>query len=226
MAYSYGPPSIVRDGLVLAYDAANYRSFVSGSSVWRDLSASGITGSLTNGPTYDNSNGGSIVFDGVNDTVNFVYDLRSTWSYECWALHNVVNGFSFLGQGPTVANQGLHIWFINNGNSIRFGMYSNDNDANNLTTETSRWYHYCFTYNHNSPYTKQIFRNGIALTTGVVGGPNQYVGTGIVRIGATYSSGGAYANGRFSNVKLYNRVLSASEILQNYNASKGRYGLA
>jgi hypothetical protein len=223
MAYSYGPPSIVRDGLVLAYDAANYKSYVSGSATWRDLTENGITGSLTNGPTFDRSNGGSIVLDGSNDSVNFIYDLRSSWSYECWVMHNAVSRFAFLGQaGPGPTNGALHILF-GNGTAIRFGMWNNDSDATNLVTDTNRWYQYCFTYNHNSPYTKQAFRNGQALSLGTVSGPNQYVGTGVVKIGAVYD---ANANGKFASVKLYNRVLTASEILQNYNAMKTRFGLA
>ena len=220
MALSHSP-SIVTDGLVLCLDAGNPKSYPGSGTTWTDLSGNGNNGSLENGVGYNSGNGGSLVFDGVDDTVNFTYDLRSDWTYECWALHNTVFGFAFLGQGPTTLRSGLHIWF-RDGSNLRFGMYSNDIDALSLTTSTGVWYHYCFTYNH-STFLKQIYRNGVQLT----GTPQQtqtsYIGTGTVRIGATYSSVGAYANGRIASSKLYTRVLTPQEIQQNYNALKGRF---
>jgi hypothetical protein len=66
----YRGPKIVTNGLVLALDAANTKSYVSGSTTWRDLSGNNNSGSLVNGPTFNNANGGSIVFDGTNDYVD------------------------------------------------------------------------------------------------------------------------------------------------------------
>jgi hypothetical protein len=218
---------IVTNGLVLNLDAGQQDSYPGSGTTWTDLSGSGNNGTLVNGVGYNSDNGGSLVFDGINDTVNFTYDLRSDWTYECWALHNTVSGFAFLGQGQNTARSGLHIWF-RNGNDLRFAMYSNDTDAISLTTSTGVWYHYCFTYNH-STFLKQIYRNGVQLT----GIPQQtqtsYIGTGTVRIGATYSfgvslsQGGSYANGRIASSRLYNRVLTTAEIAQNFNALKSRY---
>jgi len=66
MAFNYSP-KVATDGLVLYLDAANPKSYVSGSTTWGDLSRGGNNGTLVNGPTFDGGNGGSIVFDGVND---------------------------------------------------------------------------------------------------------------------------------------------------------------
>ena len=68
MSFSYSP-KVVTDGLVLYLDAANPKSYVSGSTAWNDVSRGGNNGTLTNGPTFNSANGGSIVFDGVNDYV-------------------------------------------------------------------------------------------------------------------------------------------------------------
>ena len=65
----YRTPPIVTNGLVLALDAGNTLSYVSGSTTWRDLSGNNNSGSLVNGPTFNSVNGGSIVFDGSNDYV-------------------------------------------------------------------------------------------------------------------------------------------------------------
>lgn len=216
-------PRLVTNGLALALDAANVRSYPGSGTSWFDLSGNGRTGTLTNGPTFNSDNLGNIDFDGVNDSVNFTYDLRQTFTYECWALHDAVSGFAFLGQGTTSTRSGLHIWFMS-GSSLRFGMFSNDTDVSSITTSTGIWYNYCFTYNHTT-FLKQIYRDGVQLTGTPIQTQTSYIGTGTARIGATYSSGGAYANGKIASAKIYTRVLSAAEITQNYNATKGRYGL-
>ncbi len=64
-------PKIVTDGLVLALDAGNTKSYTSGSTTWFDKSGNANNGTLTNGPTFSSANGGSIVFDGVDDRVEF-----------------------------------------------------------------------------------------------------------------------------------------------------------
>ena len=68
MSFSYSP-KIITDGLVLYLDAANPYSYVSGSTVWNDISRGGNNGTLINGPTFSSANNGSIVFDGTNDYV-------------------------------------------------------------------------------------------------------------------------------------------------------------
>ena len=197
---------------------------VAGGGGWADLSNNNNHGEVLNAVGYNSGNGGSWVFDGVDDTVNVTsIDLRQDFTFECWVLKNVVNGFAFLGQGTTSTRSGLHIWF-NNATSLRFGMYSNDTDATSLTTATGVWYHYCFTYNH-STFVKQIFRNGILLNGVPVQTQTSYLGTGTLRLGATYSSGGQYANGRFASAKIYNRVLSPQEIRQNFISTRRRFGL-
>ncbi|MFY7886544.1 MAG: LamG-like jellyroll fold domain-containing protein, partial [Dolichospermum sp.] len=72
--------SIVTNGLVLALDAGNTKSYTSGSTNWRDLSGNNYSGSLINGPTFDNNNGGSIVFDGTNDYIDNI-GATSTFSF-------------------------------------------------------------------------------------------------------------------------------------------------
>ena len=97
MAFSYSP-KIVTDGLVLYLDAENTRSYPGTGTTWSDLSRDGNNGTLTNGPTVDSGNGGSIVFDGSNDYVDFddILDL-STLSVSMWINCDVYNsGRQFL----------------------------------------------------------------------------------------------------------------------------------
>jgi hypothetical protein len=225
MSYNNGP-RIIQSGLTMCLDAGNTKSYIGSGTAWTDLTKNGNSGTLTNGPTYTSSFGGGIVFDGIDDTANITtIDLRISFTYECWVYMSVLSGFSFLGQGTTTANSGLHIWNTSD-TSLRFGMYGNDTDVTSLTSSTGTWYHYTFTYNHASPYTKNIYRNGVKQTGTELQAQSQYTGTGTLRIGATYGSGGAYANGRFAMTRIYNRILSDAEILKNYNATKGRFGLS
>lgn len=225
-----GPtPSIVTSGLVMNLDAGNSASYPGSGTTWTDLSGLGTNGTLTNGPTFNSSNSGSIVLDGSNDYVAFDYDLRTNWSYECWVLKNVSTSFAFLGLGPTgVTSSAISIALGNpNSTTLRFGFWANDTDFPIATTLTNTWYHYCFTYNHSSPFTKKCYRNGVEISGTPVQTQAQFIGTGTVRIGATYgpSVNDAYANGRFAISRLYNRVLSQAEITQNFNALRGRYGI-
>ena len=223
MGVSAGP-NVIDTGLVLALDAGDTNSYSGIGTTWYDLSGQGNNGTLVNGPTYSSANGGSLVFDGTDDTVNFEYDLRSNWTYECWVNKDAKGGFSFLGQGTTSSRSGLHIVMYDD--KLRFGMFANDTDALGLYSNTSTgvWYHYAFTYNH-STFLKQIYRNGVQLT----GTPSQtqtaYIGTGTVRIGGLYSSAGGVADGKIASSKLYNRVLTASEVKQNFVALRGRFGI-
>jgi hypothetical protein len=103
-------------------------------------------------------------------------------------------------------------------------MYGNDTDYA-VSPNTNTWYQYVFTYNHASPYNKQLYVNGVLISGTPVQTQSQYSGTGTVRIGATYSSGGSYANGKINSATIYNRILSADEVTQNFNAMRGRYGV-
>jgi hypothetical protein len=80
-------PHIVTDGLVLSLDAANIKSYASGSTTWFDKSGFGTNGTLTNGPTFSSANGGIIVFDGVNDSINNTVNLTQ--------IDNITNSSSF-----------------------------------------------------------------------------------------------------------------------------------
>jgi hypothetical protein len=223
MAFFRGP-NVVTNGLVLALDAANTKSYPGSGTTWNDLSGNNYSGSLINGPTFSSNNGGCIVFDGVNDHVSVSsLNLQQNFTLEGWFNQNVLNGFSMFGQGTTALNQGLHIWYVSN-TSIRFGMFSNDTDFI-VSTSTGNWYNMVFTYNNSSPYTKQMYINGVVRSGTQLQSQSAYAGSGILRLGATYSTGGNYGNGSYAGMKMYNRILSASEVLQNYNAQKSRFNL-
>ena len=225
MATQFANGKIVTDGLVLSLNAADKNSYPGSGTTWIDTSGNGNNGTLTNGPTFSSANGGAIVFDGVDDYItNGSLNLQQNWTLEAMCYMNSDSSFGIFGQGVFNTNQGLHILYQNGSRGMIYGMYANDNDyQNNYRPTTGRWYHWVFTYNH-STYAKQFYADTV-LQTAPASVQNQYSGTGQFNIGAIYSSAGSVANGRFAFARMYNKVLSTTEILQNYNAQKSRFGL-
>ena len=215
------------DNLIGYYDAAKTLSYSGTGSTWFDLSSSRNHATLNSSPTFSTDTVGYnyFNFDGINNTGNIPnVNLQQNFTLECWVKHQRVNGFAFFGHGTTSNNQGLHIWF-NNPDSIRIGMYANDTDFYGLSTNVNQWYHYVFTYQNSAPWTKQAFRNGVALTPTVVYTAAQYLGSGPLRIGAIFGFGTTLGYGQFGHVKIYNKVLSQTEVTQNFNELRGRYGI-
>jgi hypothetical protein len=222
MSTNYSP-KIVTSGLVLYLDAGNSKSYVSGSTVWRDLSGNKYSGSLFNGPTFNSANGGSIAFDGVDDYVLTNYsDNPSDITFELIVKPlNISTGSikAFLAKydGSTFFYIGLQssdssIYREGNGGFI---------DSNVIPPNTSSFYSITVINSGGSRaiYINGDLKNGSAVTVvpANVGG-GLYIGT--LFPGSTIL--GAFA---LYSLKVYERMLSASEILQNYNATKKRFGL-
>ena len=132
--------------------------------------------------------------------------------------------YGLFGQGTGNTNQGLHMIYDAGARGMIYGMYSNDNDYNNnYRPSTGVWYHWVFTYN-NSSYAKQFYANAVLQTPGS-SVQNVYSGTGQFNIGAAYSAALYPANGKIAVARVYSRVLTATEISQNYNATKSRFNL-
>jgi hypothetical protein len=106
-----------------------------------------------------------------------------------------------------------------------YGLYSNDNDyGNNYRPSTGQWYHWVFTYN-SSTYAKQFYANNV-LQTPASSVQTEYLGSGALRFGEIYGSSVlSPANGAFAIARAYTRVLTSTEVTQNYNADKVRFGL-
>ena len=216
---------VVDTGLQLWLDAAQTASYPGSGATWTDLSGQSNTGTLTNSPTFrSNVGGGSFLFNGINQTATTAsLNLQQNFTLEAWVNQNVLNGFAIFGQGILSTSQGLHIWYTTN-TAIRFGMFGNDTDFT-VSTSIGIWYHMIFTYNHSSPYTKGFYLNAVAQSGTPLQTAAAYAGSGVFRLGATYSTAGNYGNGYFEGVKMYNRILTADEITTNFNALRGRYGI-
>ena len=236
MAFNYSP-KIVRDSsLVLCLDAANPNSFVSGSAVWRDISKGGNNGTLTNEPTYNSANGGSIVFDGVDDYVSITNSStnlsygNSDFSVFCWVYVSSFNQYSaIVGKCDSTATRTEWSLQISRQATFRPAFIATDNISTWAVELNSP-----NTLNFNQWYNIGVSRIGSTFTLYVNGSSVISTNNNItissnnlnVEIGRLVGDSTYDFTGRVSNTLIYkNKGLSASEILQNYNALKGRYGL-
>jgi hypothetical protein len=246
MGYSYGP-SVVKNGMVLCLDAANRKSFVSGSTTWFDLTGNNYTGSLTNGPTFSTDGVGSIVFDGTNDFVNLgnILDNIPTITICTWIYVNSVpvgvNSFFGIVKKADDVNVGAGWAFYyseRGGNgSTTFSLCTMIQSAGSAAYnqpwtstvfEKNKWL-FCCSRVPSFTDTIEMFVNGVKqpnglyLRSGTVTSTSTSIYTDIARNDA--GGLGKYGNHKTGNVMIYNRALSDSEIVQNYNATKGRFGL-
>ncbi len=221
MAISRGP-KVVTNGLSLYLDAANSSSYPGSGTTWTDISGNNRNGSLTNGPTFNSSNGGSIVFDGTNDFVSVASDanILSTTAYTktVWFY---VTSFATDNNLISAGSSGQHALWLFTSNKLNAGHNGNWNTVVSTTTLVlNRWYFGSVTFNNTSGWV--LYLNGVQEATSV--STTTFTGTGTISIGS-YQNLGNYFTGRIATATVYNRVLSSSEILQNYNATKSRFGL-
>lgn len=229
-----GGVSLVKDGLILYGDVANPRSFVSGSTIWFDISRStnSSNGTLINSPTYNSSNGGSIIFDGANNYVDFgnktTYNLIDI-SISSWVYPTGANSFNPLitRYGQTLNYNGWSMSYSSTSSKFSFGgretisSYINTDTIN--TFSQNKWYNVVGTKSANtwSIYVNGVFEN---LVTGGTGNISFSSNTMYVSAdkGIAYNF---YGSNKISEILIYNRTLSSSEILQNFDTIKSRFGL-
>jgi hypothetical protein len=229
MSTLQGGGNIVRDGLVLLLDAANTKSYPGSGTVWTDLSRSGLTGSLVSGPTFNSANGGSIVFNGSSQYVNLGTGLNSnSLSISFWVNFNSLSNQVLITKGDWSTNVGASYTVSYYSNQLRFDTFLSD-----VTYGTAQ---YSFSPTLNIWYNLVLIADSINTTYSLyINGVNViFTSTNTFRIPRSNSSvvnlgrnvDGLYPlNGKISITKIYNRALSATEILQNYNATKSRFGL-
>ena len=213
---------IVTDGLVLCLDAGDKMSYPGAGTTWTDLSKNRNNGTLTNGPTFDSANGGSIVFDGTNDSVrsiDFDVDYISIFAWfkptnfshyreiaSKWSNTGNGNSYSLL----TDITTGKIRWWVSSGSATV---------NNNGQLVAGEWNNVCATYDgvnsktyHNGDFVAQVVKSGPLNNS-----------NSVVCVG-NRDGGNSYPMlGNIALVQIYNRALTPDEIRQNYNATRGRF---
>jgi hypothetical protein len=234
MAFVHSP-KIVTDGLVLALDAGNTKSYPGTGTTWFDKSGRGNNGTLFNDPTFNSGNGGSIVFDGTNDYIdlgnNSSITTFTSLTINTWVKPVTLPGFFNQGRIIIRGDDSYRLYWYDNGvgSSNKLYFFSSDIGETGLADSVgyltsnftvNSWYNITALYNGSQT---QLFVNGSLVATSA-GKSGTITGTNNIQLGR--SNGNEYfLNGNIASIQLYNRALSASEVLQNYNATKGRFGL-
>jgi hypothetical protein len=218
---------IVTDGLIFNLDAGFTPSYSRSGTTCYDISGNGNNGLLTNGPTFSTDNGGTFVFDGTDDYINCgnnsILNLTTNFTLSCWFNANTVQPSVDCGiLGKITVNdgyQGYLIWYQPNQNTVHLYINGGVRSTTNISKNT--WYNISGTYNGT---TSKLYLNGeLKSTDNVTVSAN--ASNSNFWIGQYDFSGSRDFAGKIPIVQIYNRALSASEVLQNYNAQKGRFGL-
>jgi len=214
---------IVTNGLVLNLDAANKDSYPGTGTTWYTLAGSD-NGTLINGPLFSTEAGGCIVFDGVDDYVSFGNPLDQAQLAQVWTVQAWIN---ITTKPPQVLvnglNENLWIEFYQGNNSLLY-LNSGANDYYTYGGQFTAqgWVLATFRFN-NATGDRQILRNLSNISTG---GPNNTsTPSGQASTFLIGAANSATILGKIGNVLFYNRYLSDAELAQNYNATKGRFGL-
>jgi len=234
----YTGPHIVTDGLIFGIDAASERSYPGSGTNWTDIVGDSNC-ALVNGPTFDSGNGGSIVLDGSDD-----YVLRSTtptelqgdpsFTISMWVkrLSNEGNYAGIWGIGGGTANQGINSWWYLNTNEITIDTWSRATFTSGQTYPLNEWVFVtwqktagamtranCTIWKNTTSYT------GTDLTVLRAESTAPAINNSGISLGTINSSYTTNVNFAYATTIIYDRVLTASEVIQNYNATKGRFGL-
>jgi hypothetical protein len=222
-------PRIVTEDLVLCLDAANPKSYPGSGTAWTDLSGNGNNGTLVNGVGYSADNKGSMVFDGTNDNVT-----NNTWNNMKGANWNgfiTMEGIFKTNTSPTNTVMG-YFGFSSSNSYFKFMNTTNlfldcgtvvpsriiTTCISNFSNFFGSWVHVCGVYDG----TAKTYFNGILQNTS-----SSFILDDISSTNFSVGLGMGYFpfQGNIGNVRLYNRALTATEIAQNFNATRGRYGI-
>jgi hypothetical protein len=216
---------IVTDGLVFYVDAGNGNSYPGSGTTWSNL-VSANNGTLTNGPTYDSANAGSVVFDGVDDYTQFNQSISLTEAtFIAWikrdGQQNTWAGILFSrGGGGGVTGLG----YRSNNNQIGYhwnGSSATWNWSSGLTTPNGEWFMAVISVSSTGLTAYLCKESGITSATNSNSHSPSTLGNLV--IGRDPHSVGRSMSGNFAIGQIYNRALTSTEVTQNYNALKNRF---
>jgi len=219
--------TIIQQGLVLNLDAGNPYSYAGAGTTWYDVSGIGNNGTLTNGPTYSRTNDGNIVFDGTDDYVsipsNNNFNNGNNITVEAWVL--CTNWSSYTH--PMIVAKGINVeWILWKSNDVGYVGKLGWRGAGTAYTTTSlpnnTWVQCVGSIGSagQKVYLNGVLESTVGNTTFTSGNVNVTIAAGLVT--------GSPANLLGANVaitRIYNTQLTDAQVLQNYNATKGRFGL-
>ena len=227
-------PNIVKDNLVLNLDVANSKSYISGSTTWNDISRGSNNGTLVNGPTFSSSNGGSIVFDGVDDRVSRTTNINTgqNFTVNAWIYPTLLGTTRRTVAASSYNYTSLNGWFLSagaggssNGFFLSVGADNSYRIAAVNTLSLNQWA-YISAVCQNGGGSINLYKNGIEPSYVASSQNTNTLTYTYPQFNVGYRDTAGLTDpytGNIAQVTIYNKTLTASEVLQNYNATKGRY---
>jgi len=209
-------PRIVTDGLVLCVDAANKRSYPGTGTTLTDIKGDS-NGTLVNGATFSDDNGGGIVFDGTNDYITFgqtSLSVQGPATIDIWASYSSTNGnrnLAALTAGTAMTQIGVR----SNGVVWKSGGYALITYTTPTIGQSANWIVTVDGSNFNVYIDGSLNNSTTSASTPTGANGSFWLGT--------FNGIGEFHQGSIYSARVYNRVLSASEARQNFEATKGRY---
>jgi hypothetical protein len=231
---NYYQAPIVTDGLVFAVDANNLVSYPkSGTSLYNLTSSiSTVVGSLINGPTYGIENGGSIVFDGVDDYIDFT-NLAGTLisnpslnngiiSFSCWVFVSNPGSYYIISSGGQTSSTGVAFSYQNGAPfvNVRGTNFIAESGISILDFPLNTWINFTFVANGSN---LTLYKNGVYLNQRTFQLDSRSDTQTILSLGRPNNFAGLTLGGKLSQVLFYSKALTASEVAQNYNATKDKF---
>jgi len=222
---------IVKDGLVLDLDAAKKDSYAGSGTVWNDLSGNVNNGTLTNGPTFDSGNGGSIFINGVNQYITSPYfgNTTDSFTFALWfkndnyseAKYPLVRGRDQSGNGWSLLISAWTDGTSFSGVVTTSGGNTQFNAVGTSILPLNTWYYLTGVW--TAGVSIKHYVNGVLEATTNTSSTNLRTSTAGWNMGTVDST--TFTSGYNAIAQIYNRALSAAEVTQNYNAQKSRFGL-
>jgi hypothetical protein len=238
----YGTPPIVTNGLVLNLDCGNRLSYPTSGTTWTDLSGNNNNGTLTNGPTFNPNNLGSIVFDGVDDYVQLNNCLPLKWqninqiSLEVFFKFNSLSSprqYIFDSRYDVSTPYNWYLLIVDPGGILITSTGQNSGgfltDIIVTTLNNNQIYMVNLTIDKTTTTNNfKVYVNGsLTLTNSFDWTTGQgSENNSIMYLGRAFPDSGFRLNGNIYNFKIYkNKVLNQAESLHKYNGYKTRFGL-
>ena len=210
-------PRIVSNGLLMYIDAANTRSYAGLGNTAFGLIA-GIDGTLVNGVGFTTTNNGAFTFDGSNDYINFGNSStvqQSSGTLSAWAKASSPGG----GYRGIIAKQGAYGLFYTDSVLVAYDWAADAPRSTGVNIADNTWKNLVLTYQSGVSNGTRIYINGVLVLTTTITVLNQINNL----FGGAEANASQFASCQISSFNMYNRALSATEVLQNYNTTKGRY---
>jgi hypothetical protein len=210
-------PRIIQNGLILDVDAAVPRSY-SGTGLTANGLIGGIGGTLVNGVGFGTTNNGFFTFDGSNDYINFGNSStlqQTSGTLSAWAKTSSAGG----GYRGIIAKQGSYGLFYTDSVLVTYDWAADAGRSTGINIADNTWKNVVLTYQSGVSNGTSIYINGVLVLTTTITIQSQVANL----FGGAEANASQFAACQISSFNMYNRALTAQEVLQNYNATKGRY---